>query len=118
LLRVVSDGQWTVPEAADRLGISRQAVQRTANDLVDDGLAVFGDNPRHRRSPFVQLTDEGRRVLDAITVQARRHQRALITKLDGIDLEKVRVALRHVTSVVRAELEVVPCGWRATRPRP
>ena len=35
LLSVVAAGDWTVPMAADRLGTSRQAVQRIANELVD-----------------------------------------------------------------------------------
>ena len=105
LLSVVSDGDWTVPMAADRLGNSRQAVQRIANELVDVGLAAFVDNPRHRRSPFLQLTDAGRQVLDAITAKAERRHRVLLTKLDDIDLAEVRTALRRLTAVVRSELE-------------
>lgn len=111
LLSVVSTGNWTVPMAADRLGTSRQAVQRIANELVDDGLAAFVDNPRHRRSPFLHLTEEGRRVLDAITGQAQRRHEALLAKLDGVDLVEVRTALRHLAAVVRSELEThQTCG--------
>ncbi len=105
LLSVVSAGEWTVPMAADRLGTSRQAVQRIANELVDDGLAAFVDNPRHRRSPFLRLTDEGRRVLDAITTRARHRHKALLAKLDGVDPVEVRTALRHLTDVVRSDLD-------------
>ncbi len=67
VLSVVSVGDWTVPMAADRLGTSRQAVQRIANELVDDGLAAFVENPRHRRSPFLRLTEKGKRSLATIT---------------------------------------------------
>ncbi len=105
LLSVVSVGDWTVPMAADRLGTSRQAVQRIANKLVDDGLAASVDNPRHRRSPFLRLTDEGERVLSAITGQAQLRHKALLAKLDGINLVEVRTALRHLTAVVRSDLE-------------
>ena len=76
LMSVVSVGDWTVPMAADRLGTSRQAVQRIANELVDDGLAVFVDNPRHQRSAFVRLTADGTRVLRAMTDQAQRSRAA------------------------------------------
>ena len=41
VLNMVSDGDWTVPMAADRLGTSRQAVQRIANELAYEGLAAF-----------------------------------------------------------------------------
>lgn len=104
VLSVVSAGDWTVPMAADRLGTSRQAVQRIANELVDDGLAVFADNPRHRRSPFLRLTDEGARVLGTITSQARRRHKALLSKLDGANLVQVRAELRHLSAAVRSEL--------------
>ena len=103
LLSVVAAGDWTVPMAADRLGTSRQAVQRIANELVNDGLAAFIDNPRHRRSPFLRLTDEGMRVLDAITGQAQRRHKALLAKLDDVDLVELRAALRQLTAVVRSE---------------
>jgi DNA-binding MarR family transcriptional regulator len=105
LLSVVAGGEWTVPMAADRLGTSRQAVQRIANELVDDGLAEFIANPRRRRSPFLRLTDEGMRVLDAITRQAQRRHKVLLAKLDGTDLAGLRAALRQLTAVVRSELE-------------
>lgn len=106
LLSVVSvGGDWTVPMAAERLGTSRQAVQRLANDLVDDGLATFADNPRHRRSPLLHLTEEGQRVLDVITAQARRRQKMLVAKLDDVDLVEMRSALRHLVRVMRSERE-------------
>ena len=102
LLSVVSNGDWTVPAAADRLGTSRQAVQRIANELVDEGLAVFEDNPRHRRSPFLRLGDDGRRALAAISAKARAESQAILDGLDGLDLARVRADLRQLTSAVRA----------------
>jgi hypothetical protein len=38
LLSVMSAGDWTVPMAADRLGTSRQAVQRIANERAGTAL--------------------------------------------------------------------------------
>ena len=103
LLSVASDGDWTVPMVADRLGTSRQAVQRIANELVADALAAFEDNPRHRRSPFLRLTAEGRRVLGDISAEALRRDR-LLEKTGPLDLGAVRTALRQVTAAVRAEI--------------
>ncbi len=50
-LSVISGDALTVPQAARRLGVTRQAVQRVANELVDDGLAELVANPDHRTSP-------------------------------------------------------------------
>jgi DNA-binding MarR family transcriptional regulator len=105
LMNVVSVGDWTVPMAADRLGTSRQAVQRIANELVDDGLAVFVDNPRHQRSPFVRLTADGTRVLRAITDQAQRSELPVLDQLHSVDLPELRQSLRRLTLVVRSVLD-------------
>jgi DNA-binding MarR family transcriptional regulator len=105
LLSVVSDGDWTVPAAADRLGTSRQAVQRIANELADEGLAAFEDNPRHRRSPFLRLSADGRCALAAISTAAHTENQAVLTALDGLDMALIRAGLRQLTSAVRARLD-------------
>lgn len=70
LLSVVSDRALTVAQAGRRLGVSRQGVQRVANDLVAAGLAELTPNPDHRSSPLLAPTDNGRSVLRAITERA------------------------------------------------
>jgi DNA-binding MarR family transcriptional regulator len=104
LMNVVSEGDWTVPMAADRLGTSRQAVQRIANELVDERLATFAENPRHQRSPFLHLTRRGISTLAEITFDARRRERAMHSRLAAVDLEAARTALREVTAIVRSAL--------------
>ncbi len=60
LLSVLSDGPRTVSQAARRLGIARQAVQRVAGELAREGLLAASDNPDHRTSPLFALTALGR----------------------------------------------------------
>jgi DNA-binding MarR family transcriptional regulator len=105
LMSVVSSGDWTVPMAAERLGTSRQAVQRIANELAGERLAVFADNPRHRNSPFLHLTSKGRRLHAAIAHEATRRHTTLAEDLRGTDLVKLRAMLRRITQVVRAEAD-------------
>jgi DNA-binding MarR family transcriptional regulator len=110
VLSVISEGEWTVPMTADRLGTSRQAVQRLANELVDDGLASFADNPRHRRSQFLRITNDGRRVLDAITTRAHTVNAALLDDAGGINIDAVRCALQQLTLAVRARIQAGESG--------
>src|SRR5919198_249543 len=52
-------GPLTVPQIAEMRPTSRQRMQRLADELADEGLVEFIDNPRHRRSKFVRLTRKG-----------------------------------------------------------
>lgn len=54
----------TAPQIAEAMGITRQGVQKQLNRMVGEGLFVQRPNPRHERSPFYALTDEGRRAYD------------------------------------------------------
>jgi DNA-binding MarR family transcriptional regulator len=104
VLSVISDGSWTVPMAADRLGTSRQAVQRIANELVEEGLAAFDENPRNQRSPFLRLTSDGRTTLDAISKRARSQHRVLLNNLSDVDVDALRLALHRISEAVRSQL--------------
>jgi DNA-binding MarR family transcriptional regulator len=72
LLSVISDGSRPVAQIARRLGLVRQSVQRTANQLVRLRLARYVENPDHRRSPLVRITDQGKRTLALITREAEK----------------------------------------------
>lgn len=98
LLSVISSGSWTVPAAARRLGITRQAVQRVADDLVDGGQARYTHNPDHRRSPRLEITKAGRRTLDAITIDAGHTNQQLVAQIAPDDLERARHTLRTIAN--------------------
>ena len=103
LLSVASEGTWTVPEIAGRLGISRQAVQRVADVLAAEGLVRFADNPAHRRSPHVELTRSGRATLEHITESSRDWRARLAAHFSGAELERTRDTLRRLLEQMRAE---------------
>jgi DNA-binding MarR family transcriptional regulator len=62
-LSVLSSGDATVPVIARRLGLTRQAVQRTADQLVRTAHVQPRDNPQHKSSPRMRLTGKGRDTL-------------------------------------------------------
>ncbi|MCJ1676392.1 MarR family winged helix-turn-helix transcriptional regulator [Streptomyces sp. APSN-46.1] len=97
LMSVVSEGALPVARAARRLGVARQGVQRIANELVHDGLAEYRDNPDHRTSPLLALTDAGRQALDAITAGAAAAHQAMGEGIAEDDLAAVRALLRRLT---------------------
>jgi DNA-binding MarR family transcriptional regulator len=66
VLGAIGKGPLTVSQIGRRMGITRQATQRVANILRDEGLTIFIENPDHARSPRIMLTTEGNRILEKI----------------------------------------------------
>jgi DNA-binding MarR family transcriptional regulator len=64
-------GPMTVPQMGRAQSLSRQFVQRMVNDAVEAGLVELVDNPAHRRSRLVRLTEAGRERIAAVA--AREH---------------------------------------------
>lgn len=66
VLAMVEEEGASVADVARQLGLARQSVQRVADALVADGLAMYVGNPRHRRAKLLELTPDGLGVLRAI----------------------------------------------------
>jgi len=60
------DEELSVPEIAARYQVSRQHVQKTVNNLQQNGLVKTKPNPRHKRSSLLSLNAKGRRLLTEI----------------------------------------------------
>src|ERR1700727_2037912 len=59
VMSVASAGRLSVAMIARRLGITRQSVQRVADEIVAEELASFRPNPDHQRSPLLILNPDG-----------------------------------------------------------
>jgi DNA-binding MarR family transcriptional regulator len=68
---LVLGGPQTVPELARARPVSRQHCQTIANGLVEQGLAEFVDNPRHKKSKLLRITKKGRARYEAMRTQFR-----------------------------------------------
>ena len=77
VLGALEQGPLTVVRIADFMGLTRQSVQRTADLLVGRGLCRFEENPHHRRSKLVSLTEKGNRILGSISSEQIRWSNGL-----------------------------------------
>ncbi|MGW7366062.1 MarR family winged helix-turn-helix transcriptional regulator [Streptomyces sp. NPDC054841] len=100
LLSVAGEKGLTVAQAARRLGIARQGVQRVANDLVREELAVFRPNPDHRASPLLTLTPAGQQTLERITARATQVHRTLTAELPLTEIAAARSLLHRLIDQV------------------
>ena len=62
----------SVAQIARNMGLSRQAVQRLANEMTQDGLLVFRDNPHHSRAKLAVMSEKGRKTFTAAMKLQRR----------------------------------------------
>jgi DNA-binding MarR family transcriptional regulator len=96
LLSAASVGPRTVAQLARRLGYARQSVQRTADQLIADGLACYSHNPDHKASPLLELTDEGVSTLARITKAARKWHLALAGEVNTDELNIAFAVVRKL----------------------
>lgn len=101
VLSTVSGSPLTVSQAARRLGITRQGVQRVANDLVEAKLVRLVPNPDHRSSPLLELTPGGQETLERITERARAFHATLIPSVDARSLAQTRQVLHVLIEALR-----------------
>lgn len=74
---------------ARSMGLSRQAVQRLANELHADGLVHFASNPHHQRAKLVLMTSRGRAAYDAALARQRSWARS---RAEGLSAAEIEVA--------------------------
>jgi DNA-binding MarR family transcriptional regulator len=102
VLEAVQDAPATVAQVARTLHLARQGVQRLADLLVRDGLAVYQDNPAHRRAKLLQLTPRGRAILRTIQTAQAAWADALGAQLGEDDLQRAGSLLGRVLEAVTA----------------
>lgn len=102
-LNAVADAPATVADVSRMFGYARQSVQRVADLLVDEGLAAFDENPRHRRAKLLRPTPRGRRVLDRINTAQTAWADAMGAAIGISDLEAASTVLDRVRLALREE---------------
>ncbi|MBW8821377.1 MAG: MarR family transcriptional regulator [Streptomyces sp.] len=92
-------GPMTVPQMGRVMALTRQFVQRMANDAMERGWAEATPNPAHQRSYLIRITDEGVAVITAIL--AREH--ALNRQVGGGELTdaELRACVRVLKEMLR-----------------
>ncbi|MDH3337955.1 MAG: MarR family transcriptional regulator [Gammaproteobacteria bacterium] len=71
------DIELSVPEIARRYNVSRQHVQVTVNALCARGLLRRIENPKHKRSRLIRLSEPGRNTFAEI----RRNEAVIVERL-------------------------------------
>ena len=101
LLRVLDQqGPQAVPAIARARGLSRQNIQVLVNRLLAGGLVTLGQNPAHKRSALVHLTDRAREFLTAASRQETRNMEALLPYITESRLVPAATLLRQLRQLL------------------
>ncbi|CAH7120592.1 MULTISPECIES: MarR family winged helix-turn-helix transcriptional regulator [unclassified Vibrio] len=89
----------TQAEVARQMGITRQSVQRTSKQLIDEGMLETLENPSHQKAMLLQLTPKGHNALSKIRPFHKAYAEQLI---DTVGEEKVAEMVKAITELSTA----------------
>lgn len=99
------EGPMTVPQIASSKGVTRQHIQMLVNGLCEAGLASVNENPAHRRSSLIALTEKGKRVFATMRAREAEIISELATGLDANALETATEILTRLSLRLEERLE-------------
>ena len=103
VLGAIDDGPLPVAQIARNMGLTRQAVQRVANDLSAEGFVAFAPNPDHQRAKLVALSDKGRQALDEVSRRQTVWANRIAAALEADDLAAAATAVRTLRAALDAD---------------
>jgi DNA-binding MarR family transcriptional regulator len=97
---LAEDGEQTVPQIARRKSVSRQHIQVNVDELVRTALGALKDNPAHRRSPFVVLTERGQSVFKEMRGREEGILNSLAKEFTANELEQALKVLARLNDTL------------------
>ena len=92
----------SVAQLARTMGVTRQAVQRVANEMAANGVLAFRFNPRHKRAQLIELTEHGRDLFGRTMDVQRPWAATLGRRLSAAQAAGVREALDTLVAGLEA----------------
>lgn len=86
----------SVAQIARAMGLTRQAVQRLANDMERDGLLRFAVNPHHQRAKLVIMTPRGQAAYSAAMKRQAPWSQTLTQGLTAQQIAGATVILKRL----------------------
>ncbi|EUK17604.1 MarR family winged helix-turn-helix transcriptional regulator [Commensalibacter papalotli (ex Servin-Garciduenas et al. 2014)] len=87
----------TVPHIARLMGLTRQAVQRTIDELLKLEYIQQLHNPAHKKSSLFQLTEIGEKAFDAINKEWEKMAVSIFKNLNKQDID---ITVKSLTDII------------------
>lgn len=99
----VLDEPHSVAEIGRLMGMTRQGVQRVADQLVDRGLAQYRPNPAHRRAKLLACTQAGHWAIRKITLTQRPWADKVGAEIGVTELQQTLATIRRFVATLEDE---------------
>jgi DNA-binding MarR family transcriptional regulator len=93
----------TVSELARHMGLTRQAIQRLADDMAKDGLVEFVENPGDARAMHLLLTEAGRATYDDALEREWQWSNAIAADFDAEQIDRAVALLEAITQKIQTD---------------
>jgi DNA-binding MarR family transcriptional regulator len=100
LLDLRKYGPLTVPDLARRREVSRQFIQATVNPLLEEGVLEARDNPAHRRSKLIVLTEAGTQLIRQVMKKEGAFMNGIALDLDADEIRQAAETLARVEKLI------------------
>ncbi|OGO19796.1 MAG: hypothetical protein A2Z14_08225 [Chloroflexi bacterium RBG_16_48_8] len=100
ILRRIHKGRDSVSKLAEAKHISRPAISRSVDVMVNKGLVTRTQVPHDRRHVQLALTDEGNALLEAIFSKNRDWMAGKLAILDETELNTIQVAMQALSKTL------------------
>ncbi len=102
LLKV--NGPQTVPQLARYRYVPRQSVQKLANEMLNDGVIEFLNNPANKRSKLLRLTPNGEAVFAEMSDRIATLAETLAEQQDAAQLQNAANVVKRLHEQLRTML--------------
>lgn len=89
----ISEGVTRPSEIASRVGVTRQAIHQTINEMVELGFLTLQPDPTDRRAKVVVYTEKGEKVGGAAVEALRDIEHSLSSRIGNDRVSALREAL-------------------------
>ncbi len=103
VLGAIVEKPLPVAQIARNMGVARQSVQRLADNLEKTWMVEYAPNPDHGRAKLVRLTDEGYRVMKALTRIQIRWANEIASSASSREIASALSVMRHLRLRLEAD---------------
>lgn len=102
---ILLEGPTTVPAMARARMVSRQHIQQQVDALLDRGLVERLDNPAHKRSSIIALSDKGRALIQTLRAEELNALAGIQTGVSDHAMHEAAMVLSACRMALRRDIE-------------